>query len=252
MNKTPFTVGHGPIRVIALHGWFGSGRAWKPFAEVVDAARFTYVFPDYRGYGDRMQEAGEFTMDEIARDVLALADSLGWEQFNLIGHSMGGMAIQKVLALAPRRVQKLVAVTPVPASGVPFDDSTGALFSSAAKSREAREGIIAFSTGNRLSKAWVAQMAMHSLEQSTEQAFAAYLLAWAETDFVSEVAGSSNPVQVIVGEHDPSLTADVMKATYLQYYPNAQLEVVANAGHYPADETPVALATTIERFLDQP
>ncbi len=35
----------------------------------------------------------------------------------------------------------------------------------------------------------------------------------------------------------------------LPAYPNAELEVMPNAGPYPIDETPVALATSIERFL---
>jgi pimeloyl-ACP methyl ester carboxylesterase len=56
-------------------------------------------------------------------------------------------------------------------------------------------------------------------------------------------------VKVIVGEHDGALTPDVMKATYMAYYPNAELEVMGNAGHYPMDETPIALATSIEAFL---
>ena len=34
-----------------------------------------------------------------------------------------------------------------------------------------------------------------------------------------------------------------------QHYPQAQLHVLRNAGHYPMDETPVILATEIERFL---
>ena len=57
------------------------------------------------------------------------------------------------------------------------------------------------------------------------------------------------PVKVIIGEHDPALGTAVMQATYLQTYPDAELEVMANAGHYPMHETPVALATSIENFL---
>ena len=61
--------------------------------------------------------------------------------------------------------------------------------------------------------------------------------------------GHDHPIKVIVGEHDPSLTADIMKATYMAWYKNAELEVMPNTGHYPMDETPVALATSIESFL---
>ena len=45
------------------------------------------------------------------------------------------------------------------------------------------------------------------------------------------------------------ITADAMKATYLAWYPNATLEILKNSGHVPMHETPVALATAIERFL---
>jgi pimeloyl-ACP methyl ester carboxylesterase len=58
------------------------------------------------------------------------------------------------------------------------------------------------------------------------------------------------PVKVIVGEYDPGLNEGVMRETWMRWYPNARLEVMRNAGHYPMDEAPVALATSIERFLD--
>ena len=96
---------------------------------------------------------------------------------------------------------------------------------------------------------WIDHVARHSEATSERTAFAAYLNAWAKTDFHTEIAGNPVPVKVIVGANDGALTADVMKATYLAWYPNAELEVMANAGHYPMDETPVALATSIEAFL---
>jgi len=249
MANSHLRIGDGPHKVIALHGWFGSAGGWGPYAKALDEKRFSYAFMDYRGYGGAKGVKGEFTMQEISADALALADALGWKHFSLIGHSMGGKAVQQVLADAPARVRKMVALTPVPASGVPFDDAGWKLFSSAAGSAEARKGIINFSTGGRLSDAWLDRMVEHSLENSTPQAFAAYLLAWAKGDLSARIKGNPVPVLVMVGEHDPALNAEAMRATYLQWYPNARLETIANAGHYPMDETPVALASAVEKFL---
>lgn len=249
MANSHVQIGKGPHKVIALHGWFGSASGWGGFPAAVDHERFSYAFMDDRGYGASKATRGRYTMEEIAADALALADALGWQRFSLIGHSMGGKAVQQVLADAPQRVQKLVGVTPVPASGVPFDEQGWKLFSSAAKSAASRKGIIDFTTGNRLSSAWLDKMVQHSLEHSSEEAFAAYLEAWAKGDFSARIRGNPVPVLVIVGEHDAALTADAMRATWLAWYPNAKLEVMPNAGHYPMDETPVALATSVERFL---
>ena len=162
---------------------------------------------------------------------------------------MGGLAIQQEMADAPARVQALVALTPVPATGVPFDDAGWAFFSSAAKDVGARRAIIDLTTGNKLTGTWLDQMVASSLENADEEAFAAYLTAWAKTNILERVQGSRVPVLVVAGQNDPALGPDTCKATWLQHYPQARLEVIANAGHYPMDETPVLLATLIERFL---
>ena len=145
----------------------------------------------------------------------------------------------------------MVGLSPVPASGVPFDEQGWQLFSSAADSADARRGIIDFTTGGRLTPVWLNAMVKHSLENSDRDAFAGYLTAWARTDFHAEIAGSDVPVKAIVGENDPALSADVMRATYQQWYPKFELEIFGNAGHYAIDETPVALVSSAERFLRQ-
>jgi pimeloyl-ACP methyl ester carboxylesterase len=215
----------------------------------LDTEAFSYAFMDYRGYGRRKGSGGPYTIEQIAHDALALADQLGWSRFALVGHSMGGSAIQYVLAEAPQRVRALVAITPVPASGVPFDDQGWAFFSAAAQDPAVRRQIIDMTTGQRLTATWLDAMVRSSLAHADVEAFAAYLPAWAKTQFVERIQGRSVPVLVVAGEHDPALGENTCRATWLQHYPHAQLEVMRNAGHYPMDETPIALVTVMERFL---
>jgi len=248
-TDTPQPIGQGPHKVIALHGWFGHAGAWRAFTPHLDTRHFSYAFPDYRGYGRRRGSGGPYTLEGIAEDTLALADRLGWERFSLVGHSMGGIAIQQILADAPDRVQALVGVTPVPAGGVPFDEQGWALFSSAAHDAAARRAIIDLTTGNRLTSVWLDAMVAGSLDHSDVEAFEAYLTAWAKSDLRERIQGQSPPVLVVAGEHDPALGEATCRATWLRDYPQAELHVMANAGHYPMDETPIALATVIETFL---
>jgi pimeloyl-ACP methyl ester carboxylesterase len=242
-------VGSGEHRVLALHGWFGSARGWGALPDYLDTSARTWAFMDLRGYGSRRGEAGQFTMEQAAADALALADELGWDRFSLVGHSM-----KHVLLQAPGRVRRLVGLNPVPAHGVPFDAGGWALFSGAAASRDNRFAIISLTTGSRLPAAFVDHIVQHSLDHSETAAFGAYLESWAKDDFsprvaASQAAGSPVPVKVIVGEHDPALSAAVMEQTWLQLYPQAELEVIPNAGHYPMFETPAALAASVEEFL---
>ena len=242
-------LGNGDHKVLVLHGWFGDHTTFDPMRAALSLDEFTYVLMDYRGVGKSKSLTGDYTNAEIATDALALMDRLGWERASLVGHSMGGKAIQKIAAIAPQRVDKLVGITPVPAAAVPFDDAGWALFEGAAGTPGNREAIIDFTTGNRNSKTWVQAMAAHSLETSTAEAFAAYLRAWAKEDFAADVQGMDKPMLVVVGEHDAAITAEAMQGTCLAWYPNARLELVPNAGHYPMYETPVQMATLMERFL---
>jgi pimeloyl-ACP methyl ester carboxylesterase len=244
------TVGSGAHHVLAVHGWFGSARGWGALPDYLDTSTYTYVFVDLRGYGDRKAAGGEFTMAEAAADAIALADELGWDRFSVVGHSMGGKIAHQVLLQAPDRVRKLVGINPVPAAQVPMDEQGWALFSGAAGNPGNRAAIINFSTGSKLTRTFIDHVVRHSLENSTTEAFGAYLPSWAKTDFSGQAGkDTSTPVKVIVGETDPALSAEAMEQTWLVYFPGAELEVMANAGHYPMFEAPVALATSIEEFL---
>jgi pimeloyl-ACP methyl ester carboxylesterase len=193
MPNTHLLIGSGALKVIALHGWFGHAHGWGPFTQHLNGRDFGYAFMDQRGYGGMRGSGGPYTMEQIAQDALALADHLGWRRFSLIGHSMGGSAIQQVLAAAPERVRALVGVTPVSAAGVPFDEQGWGLFTAAGHDAQARRTIIDFTTGSRLTGTWLDAMVASTQKHSDDEAVAGYLTSWAKTAFVEKSRASACP-----------------------------------------------------------
>ncbi|MEU5161101.1 alpha/beta hydrolase [Streptomyces sp. NPDC020875] len=241
--------GSGRHGVIALHGWFSDRSSYLPLFPYLDTGGFTWAAMDQRGYGEARGLPGPYTTERIARDALALAGHLGWDTFSLVGHSMGGKAAQHVLALAPDRVRALVGISPVPASGAGLDDAARRFFASAADDPDARRAIISTTTGDRLPGPWLDHMVRLSLANSDREAFAAYLPDWAGEDFSPLVRGSSVPALALAGAHDPAISADALRATWLRHYPRGTLDVLPDTGHYAIDETPLALLARIENFL---
>src|SRR5215831_11834407 len=63
---------------------------------------------DTRGHGDSEAVPGDYTIEQLSRDLLALADTLGIRTFAFCGLSMGGMIGQWLGAHAPDRLTRLV------------------------------------------------------------------------------------------------------------------------------------------------
>ncbi|MFJ9613926.1 alpha/beta fold hydrolase [Streptomyces noursei] len=249
MTVSHRAIGSGAHKVLVLHDWFGTSAAWGPFLDYLDPKEFTYAFLDYRGYGDRRDVDGRFTLAEIATDALDLADQLGWDTFSVVGHSMGGKAAQRILVEAPRRIRKLVGVAPVPASAYVLEGDAYDLFHGAAQNPPNRRAILDLVTGHRACDRWLDAMTARSVDVSRPEAVAAYLTDWTTQDFAAKVAGNTLPVKVFVGENDLALNAEAMRRTWLTHYPQAELETLPNSGHYPMYELPVAFATALEAFL---
>lgn len=242
-------IGTGPLKVLFLHGWLSDYTIYDEIIPFFDAKKYTMVFADYRGYGLSSNETGSYTIEEIAQDVIELATSLGWINFTAIGHSMGGMVLQKVACLQPDLLKSIIAVTPVPASGVPLDEETTAFFGQSTDSDEVLTELFDALTGKQYSRAFNEIMTLRARPCLGKDAMKGYFKTWTTTDFSSEVANLKTPVYVIAGEKDGGVGPEFLTETYLKQLPNVEMETISGAGHYPMQETPVQLFTMIERHL---
>ena len=214
------------------------------------------VFADVRGYGKSRHLHGAYSVEEVATDVFRLADHLGWERFHVVGHSMNGMSAQRMAVddwtSGARRLKSVVAIAPVSASGYPADESTRRFLWDLIHKRELSEQGFALLTGLRLSAAWGRLRTTRHLEVSSEEALRAYYRMWLETDFSGEVreAKVGTPFMVVGGRQDlPGFQEEHLRKTFGAWYPKVEFAFITDAGHYPMFETPVYVASLIERFL---
>lgn len=241
--------GHGPVRLLALHGWLGDSSSFLPLLPALDESRFTLACIDYRGYGSSRSMPGPFDINTIAQDAAALADRLQWDSYSVVGHSMGAKAALRLALNVPRRVRSILAITPVWAAKVPFDAPTLAVFRGAVADLTLREAIISNTTGARLPTAWSRHIAQDSAATATPEAFASYFESWALDDFANDAATLQIRTEVVVGAHDRSITREVVAQTWLAQLANVSLRVLPESGHYPMLECPPALGAVFEAAL---
>jgi pimeloyl-ACP methyl ester carboxylesterase len=78
------------------------------------------IATDYRGIGASGGTA-PVTIDEMARDAIALIRALGFEKVDLLGFSLGGFVAQDIVLKAPDLVRKLILTGTGPAGGKGID-----------------------------------------------------------------------------------------------------------------------------------
>ncbi len=96
----------GP-RVLMVMGFGMRGGLWRPQIEGLSHDH-QIAWLDNRGIGE--SERGKkalWTMADMADDVLGVAEALGWDDFHLVGVSMGGMVSQEIALRAANRLQSL-------------------------------------------------------------------------------------------------------------------------------------------------
>jgi 3-oxoadipate enol-lactonase len=103
------------IPIILLHGYPLNRSIWNsviPFLQDI----CNLVLPDLRGHGHSPVPEGEYSMETMAVDVIALMDHLKIEKAIIAGHSMGGYVSLALARYFPERLMGLglIATQAVP------------------------------------------------------------------------------------------------------------------------------------------
>lgn len=244
------TAGCGPTTVFMLHDWLGDHTTYDPCRPYLDQSRFTWVFPDLRGYGLSRHLDG-FGLDHAVADLIELADHLGIARFAVAGHSMTGMVALRLALDHPDRVSGIVLAAAVTAEGLALDDAGKAFFEAVAADQSACRDVVAAVTGARYDPIWLDYKARRSREVSTLEARQGYLRNMLLGGrFTGDFAAMTMPVLVLTGAFDTDGFRDAdLRGRLDGVVPNCRFETIHEAGHYPMQETPVRYASLVQAFL---
>ena len=99
--------------VILLHGFPETSHMWIPLLERLSQNGYYCIAPDQRGYSleARPTDVKAYEIENLAFDVVGLADAFGFDKFQLIGHDWGSAIGWAVVGLYPDRVKSWTALS---------------------------------------------------------------------------------------------------------------------------------------------
>lgn len=226
-------VGSGPV-VLLVHGFTGDiERSWVNTGILPDLARDHRVLAlDLRGHGHSDKPHDVQGYDDLALDVIRLMDHLKIEKAHVVGYSLGGIMVAKLLTTHPQRFASAVlgGAAYRRARSTDADDATEAaareieagiyraLIVSTAPTDEPPPGEEAIRARSREIAASNDLQAHAALMRSRR----ALLVADAE------IAKVRVPALAVVGSADPALPRVQAMA---KRWPGMKVEVVAGAAH---------------------
>jgi 2-hydroxy-6-oxonona-2,4-dienedioate hydrolase len=250
--------GSGPALVM-IHGTGGHLEAYARNVRAL-SAHYRVVLYDMIGHGYSDKPDRPYTIDVMSDHLVAVLDALGIEQAHLSGESIGGWVAAWTAAHHPDRIGRLVLNTPGNITNKP--QVMAAVRDSSLKAvREASLETV------RARVEWL----FHDTSMVTEELVALRLAIYTQPGFLTAMTNIvavqnweyrepyvwspewcgriSAPTLLLWTDHDP--TGTVEEAELLrEWIPDARVEVIEGAGHWPQWEKPDEFHQAHLRFIN--
>lgn len=240
--------------LIILHGLFGSSRNWQTIAKKL-VGNFQVITPDLRNHGMSFH-ALSMTYTEMAEDILELIRDLSLDNVSLIGHSMGGKVAMINALFHSHVIEKLAVLDIAPVS---YEHRYGKLC-------QAMQNLPLDQINNRneageilndqINDLFLTQFLLQNLLRA-EDGFEWRINLPAIQSNIESI--SSFPDMGNGKQYDkPALFLGGEKSHFVQpeyhgeikkHFPNAEIELIENAGHMLHIEQPDIVIDKIRNFL---
>jgi non-heme chloroperoxidase len=241
------SAGTGPPELVFVHGWAGSGIYYDETIAALDLDQVRATSLDLSGHGDSPAGDGDWTLDRIDGEILAVLDTIGAKRFVLLGYSMGGKFVQHFALRHPDRVEGLILVAGTQASAMVIpDDVLEDWYARAGDAVALRDLVLPFLTGP-VEDAALDRFAREAARASLP-ALRGTMRATLDNDFSSELVSLDVPTLVVAGGRDEFMTMDLLRDEITAKIKGARM-VVLDCGHEIPLERPRELAALVEAFL---
>lgn len=245
--------GSGSEPLICIHGVGASKESWS---EVVSQLTdmFTVVTFDLRGHGHSTKIKGRYEIDHFVDDTLAIANAVGFKEFNLAGFSLGGIIAQRMALMHSDRVKRLYLLSTV--ANRTEEERTKVLARLAALQTTDRGSHYDASVERWFTDEFRENnpLVMAKLKflnvQNDPECYAASYRVLAETDFGGLLDQIRCPTLIATGEGDTGSNPRMARSMQ-ENIQGSKLEILEGLRHSILTEAPTRVANLIRSFAEQ-
>ncbi|PNS08641.1 alpha/beta fold hydrolase [Solilutibacter silvestris] len=254
-------------RVLALHGWLDNAASFVPMARHLDGIELVAIDLPGHGHSVHLPPGAIYTFEMAVHHVLDVADALGWERFNLLGHSMGAGIASLVAASCPQRVERLVCIEALGGladsaenTAVRMRESVAAMRALDAKSLrvfpQLDVAIQARMRANAMSEPvarLIVERGVRAVDGGWQWSSDPRLMVptWirpVDAQVVAVCGGIESPTRVVFADPAQPYLPDDVRRRYVDAVPNGELLVLPGTHHLHM-ETPQPVAEWVGSFL---
>lgn len=236
--------------VVFLHSLGSDSSMWRPQAEAL-ADTYRIVRVDTRGHGGSDAPPGDYTVDDLGRDVLEAADAEALDTFHLVGLSLGGLT---ALWLAIHHGHRLRTLTAANTAARVADEAFWQTRASAVRDQGLdgiRDAVVGrfFATGFADARPdWFAE-AQQAFVASDPGGYVGCCAALEAADLRDDVARIDVPTLVVGGDED--VATPPADALWLQaHIDGSHLAVLPRAAHLSNLDQPDLFTQVLRSHLE--
>jgi 3-oxoadipate enol-lactonase/4-carboxymuconolactone decarboxylase len=237
--------------VILAHSIGADHSMWTQQVEAL-SPYFHIVRYDVRGHGASDVPKGEYSIEQLGADTLAIADALGISRFGFCGLSLGGAVGQWLAIHAPERLTHLILANTSPQFGPRANWET--------RIRMVNEGGMAsivemvmqrFFSPSTLARDFHASGVKSVFLGTDPNGYAGCCAALRDVDHTAALSKIKTPTLVIVSDHDPSTPWSGHGEILAREIPGVRVVRLPGA-HLSNLERPQSFNAAVLEFLQPP